>query len=172
MLDKPQQLKALEYGFRPADPEIPLSVPLDAAHGVDVSQPQTILEVPSAEVIAGIEQREERGGDGAHPAGGHDAVFAPLERREALLQMPGCGTVLPRVLELVEVVPGEDLQQLIDIGGELIGIGHVNGSPDRTGIAVDSLACVNTGRIQAPTLGSLRLHLTSPRLAVTPRIRV
>jgi Ca-activated chloride channel family protein len=56
LLDRPQQLKALEYGFRPADPSIPLSAPLDAAHGVDPEQPQTVLEVPSAEVITGIEQ--------------------------------------------------------------------------------------------------------------------
>ena len=56
LLDRPQQLEALEYGFRPADPAIPLSAPLDAAHGVDPNQPQTVLEVPSAQVIAGIEQ--------------------------------------------------------------------------------------------------------------------
>jgi Ca-activated chloride channel family protein len=56
LLDKPQQLKALEYGFRPADPAIPLSVPLDIAHGVDPNQPQTVLEVPSADAITGIEQ--------------------------------------------------------------------------------------------------------------------
>jgi len=55
LLDRPQQLAALEYGFRPADPSIPLSAPLDAAHGVDANQPQTVLEVPSAQVIAGIE---------------------------------------------------------------------------------------------------------------------
>jgi Ca-activated chloride channel family protein len=55
LLDKPQQLKALEYGFRPADPSIPLTSPLDAEHGVDVSQPQTILEVPSASVIEGVQ---------------------------------------------------------------------------------------------------------------------
>ncbi len=51
LLDKPQQLKAIELGFRPADVSIPLAAPLDAAHGVDVSQPQTVLEVPSADVI-------------------------------------------------------------------------------------------------------------------------
>jgi len=56
LLDRPQQLKAIEFGFRPADPAIPLSAPLDAAHGVDPAQPQTVLEVPSAEVITGIEQ--------------------------------------------------------------------------------------------------------------------
>jgi Ca-activated chloride channel family protein len=55
LLDKPQQLKALEYGFRPADPSIPLSAPLDTQHGVDPAQPQTILEVPSAPVIEGIQ---------------------------------------------------------------------------------------------------------------------
>lgn len=55
LLDKPQQLKALELGFRPADPSIPLAAPLDAQHGVDTNQPQTILEVPSASVIEGIQ---------------------------------------------------------------------------------------------------------------------
>lgn len=55
LLDKPQQLKALEYGFRPADPSIPLTAPLDAEHGVDTTQPKTILEIPSAAVITGIE---------------------------------------------------------------------------------------------------------------------
>jgi Ca-activated chloride channel family protein len=52
LLDRPQQLKAIELGFRPADPSIPLTAPLDAQHGVDVSQPQTVLEVPSAEVVS------------------------------------------------------------------------------------------------------------------------
>jgi Ca-activated chloride channel family protein len=56
LLERPQQLKAMEYGFRPADPSIPLVSPLDAEHGVDPMQPQTVLEVPSAEVIAGIEE--------------------------------------------------------------------------------------------------------------------
>lgn len=55
LLDKPQQLKALEFGFRPADPSIPLTAPLDSQHGVDINQPQTILEIPSAPVIEGIQ---------------------------------------------------------------------------------------------------------------------
>ncbi len=55
LLDKPQQLKALELGFRPSDPSIPLSSPLDSQHGADPSQPQTILEIPSASVIDGIQ---------------------------------------------------------------------------------------------------------------------
>ena len=55
LLDKPQQLKALELGFRPADPSIPLAAPLDSQHGADPDQPKTILEVPSAAVIEGIQ---------------------------------------------------------------------------------------------------------------------
>ena len=55
LLDKPQQLKALELGFRPVDPSISLSTPLDAQHGVDVSQPKTVLEIPSAEIINDIQ---------------------------------------------------------------------------------------------------------------------
>ncbi|MBC7876180.1 MAG: VWA domain-containing protein [Anaerolineales bacterium] len=55
LLDKPQQLKSLEFGFRPADPSIPLTSPLNPEHGVDINQPQTILEVPSASVIEGIQ---------------------------------------------------------------------------------------------------------------------
>jgi Ca-activated chloride channel family protein len=56
LLDRPQQLKAIELGFRPADPDIPLAAPLDPEHGVDVAQPQTVLEIPSAEVIARIQE--------------------------------------------------------------------------------------------------------------------
>jgi Ca-activated chloride channel homolog len=55
LLDKPQQLKALELGFRPVDPSISLSAPLDAQHGVDISQPKTVLEIPSAAVIGDIQ---------------------------------------------------------------------------------------------------------------------
>jgi Ca-activated chloride channel homolog len=50
LLAKPQQLQALQLGFRPSDPSIALSAPLDTAHGVDPQQPKTVLEVPTADV--------------------------------------------------------------------------------------------------------------------------
>jgi Ca-activated chloride channel family protein len=56
LLAEPQQRNSIEYGFRPADPSIALGSPLDVQHGVDPTQPQTILEVPSAEVIVGIQE--------------------------------------------------------------------------------------------------------------------
>lgn len=54
LLARPQQEKAIEYGFRPAAVDVPLAAPLDAAHGIDPKEPKTTLEVPSVDVINGI----------------------------------------------------------------------------------------------------------------------
>jgi Ca-activated chloride channel family protein len=51
LLDKPQQQKALTYGFRPASVDVPVGAPIDAQHGVNPAEPKTTLEVPSVEVI-------------------------------------------------------------------------------------------------------------------------
>lgn len=56
LLARPQQEKALQYGFRPAAVDVPLAAPLDAAHGIDRKEPKTTLEVPPAEVINAILQ--------------------------------------------------------------------------------------------------------------------
>jgi len=47
----PQQNKALQYGFRPGDTNLPLGAPIDAAHGVNPAEPKTTLEVPPAGVV-------------------------------------------------------------------------------------------------------------------------
>lgn len=49
---KPQQQRALELGFRPGDPSIAVNAPIDAAHGVDAKQPQTLLDVPDGDTLA------------------------------------------------------------------------------------------------------------------------
>ncbi len=54
LLDRPQQEKALKYGFRPADVEIPLASPIDPEHGVDPKEPMTTLEVPHVQVMEAI----------------------------------------------------------------------------------------------------------------------
>jgi Ca-activated chloride channel homolog len=54
LLDAPQQQKALQYGFRPADPNIALGAPIDSAHGVDPGQPRTLLQIPTADVVRAI----------------------------------------------------------------------------------------------------------------------
>jgi Ca-activated chloride channel family protein len=54
LLQKPQQEKAIAYGFRPGAVDVPLAAPIDEAHGVDPKEPKTTLEVPSAPVIDAI----------------------------------------------------------------------------------------------------------------------
>lgn len=54
LLSRDSQQRAMTYGFRPADPQIPLAAPLDAAHGIDPQQPMTTLEVPSPEVTNAV----------------------------------------------------------------------------------------------------------------------
>jgi Ca-activated chloride channel family protein len=48
---RPQQQRAMDFGFRPGDVGIPLGMPFDAAHGVNPKEPQTTLDVPEASVI-------------------------------------------------------------------------------------------------------------------------
>ena len=54
LLARPQQELALQLGFRPSDPNIAIGAPIDSAHGVDPKQPQTLLDVPSADVISAV----------------------------------------------------------------------------------------------------------------------
>jgi Ca-activated chloride channel family protein len=54
LLARPQQEKAIPYGFRPGAVDVPLAAPIDAAHGVDPKEPQTTLEVPQVDVIHAI----------------------------------------------------------------------------------------------------------------------
>src|SRR5215471_1636599 len=54
LLDKPQQVKALQFGFRPSDPSIAIGAPIDSTHGVDPGQPKTLLQIPTADVVRSI----------------------------------------------------------------------------------------------------------------------
>jgi Ca-activated chloride channel family protein len=46
------QERVLEYGFRPANPDVAVGAPIDEDNGVDPAVPQTLLEVPQPEVLA------------------------------------------------------------------------------------------------------------------------
>jgi Ca-activated chloride channel homolog len=54
LLAKPQQVKAMQHGFRPGDESIPLDAPLDRAHGIDPDQPKKLLVVPAADVMESL----------------------------------------------------------------------------------------------------------------------
>jgi Ca-activated chloride channel family protein len=51
LLAEPQQRRAMAAGFRPADPNISYTSPLDSAHGVDPAQPSLMLQTPSTSMI-------------------------------------------------------------------------------------------------------------------------
>ena len=51
LLDNPQQERALQYGFRPTNVQVPLSAPIDIAHGVNPQEPKVTLETPSVELM-------------------------------------------------------------------------------------------------------------------------
>ncbi|MHB1137824.1 MAG: vWA domain-containing protein [Microthrixaceae bacterium] len=48
------QEKVLDYGFRPGNPEVALGDPVVTANGVDPDQPQTLLEVPTGQVMVDL----------------------------------------------------------------------------------------------------------------------
>jgi Ca-activated chloride channel family protein len=50
-----QQKKALQYGFRPADLNVPITAPIDGNHGVDPKKPDTVLQLPNADVVSAIQ---------------------------------------------------------------------------------------------------------------------
>jgi Ca-activated chloride channel family protein len=52
LLGSEEQATAMtRFGFRPSDPKIAIAAPLDAAHGVNPKEPQTLLEVPGSDVV-------------------------------------------------------------------------------------------------------------------------
>jgi Ca-activated chloride channel family protein len=54
-LKRPEaQQRAVALGFRPVDPSVAVGAPIDAAHGADPKQPQTLLELPSAATMQAL----------------------------------------------------------------------------------------------------------------------
>ncbi len=51
LLTPDSQKLAMSFGFRPANPDVPLADPISAAFGVSPQGPQNTLPIPSAEVI-------------------------------------------------------------------------------------------------------------------------
>jgi Ca-activated chloride channel homolog len=54
LLSKPAQERALQFGFRPSDPNIPISKPISIEFGVDPKQPQNVLQSPDIKTIDAV----------------------------------------------------------------------------------------------------------------------
>jgi Ca-activated chloride channel family protein len=60
LLSEESQRLAMSYGFRPANPEVPLESPISEEFGVQPQGVQNVLEVPSAEVIVAAKDAWEQ----------------------------------------------------------------------------------------------------------------
>ncbi|MEM9291426.1 MAG: VWA domain-containing protein [Acidobacteriota bacterium] len=60
LLEPERQLRALDFGFRPANVEVPLGEPVTRRYGVNPEEPQTTLEVPTPEVMQAIRELWQR----------------------------------------------------------------------------------------------------------------
>ncbi len=56
LLDEPAQAVALSTGLRPVNSAVPIGPPLDAANGVDPTQPEIIFDAPSVETVYAIQE--------------------------------------------------------------------------------------------------------------------
>ncbi|MFQ5578559.1 MAG: VWA domain-containing protein, partial [Anaerolineae bacterium] len=55
LLGAPGQELAVANGLRPVNPNVPLAAPLDAAHGVNLSQPETVFASPGVEAVYAVQ---------------------------------------------------------------------------------------------------------------------
>ena len=55
MGDEGQQT-AVSFGLRPVNPNVAITAPLDAAHGVDMSQPEVVFGAPSVETVYAVQE--------------------------------------------------------------------------------------------------------------------
>lgn len=51
LLSSESQTAAMQFGFRPANSSVAITAPISSQYGVDPTQPQTLLEPPSGEVL-------------------------------------------------------------------------------------------------------------------------
>jgi Ca-activated chloride channel family protein len=112
LLDGPQQSKALQYGFRPADVTIPLGAPIDRSHGVDPAEPKTTLEVPSSDVIQAIIDlwRERKK---------HSQIVVALDVSGSMAEEDKLASALVGAEQLVEMLGDEDSLSLLVFNDQL-----------------------------------------------------
>ncbi|GAB4531097.1 MAG: VWA domain-containing protein [Anaerolineae bacterium] len=56
LLQPAQQELVMQYGFRPANPDVPLTYPFVEENGVSPEGPQTIIDIPASEVLIALQE--------------------------------------------------------------------------------------------------------------------
>lgn len=65
VLSESSQKRVLEYGFRPGNPSVAITSPIDTSNGVDPNQPQNLLDLPKPDVLVEIINQWEQHRKGA-----------------------------------------------------------------------------------------------------------
>ena len=112
LLAKPQQQRALAFGFRPSDVEIPLDAPFDAAHGVNPKEPQTTLEVPKADVMNAVIQLWRQHKKKAN-------IVLVFDTSSSMQQQNKIAAARDGAVELVRLLGDEDLLSLLAFSEKL-----------------------------------------------------
>jgi Ca-activated chloride channel family protein len=106
LLAKPQQAKAIPYGFRPGSVDVPVGPPIDREHGVDPKEPQTTLEVPSVEVmhaILALWQANKK----------HSNITLVFDTSGSMKESQKMENARPAALQLVDLLRDEDQFSLL-----------------------------------------------------------
>ncbi|MEZ5992283.1 MAG: VWA domain-containing protein [Planctomycetota bacterium] len=120
LLEKPQQERAMQFGFRPSDVKVPLAAPIDEAHGVNPKEPKTTLEVPGADVMNDILKLWSKKKK-------HSNVIVVLDTSGSMQQDQRMQNAKLGAQEMIKLLHDEDSFSLLSFSDEMSWLGK--GSP-------------------------------------------
>ncbi|MDB6172835.1 MAG: hypothetical protein JWL59_2146 [Chthoniobacteraceae bacterium] len=117
LLARPQQEKAMEFGFRPAAVDVPLRAPLDVAHGIDPREPKTTLEVPTPEImdaIVGLWRANKK----------HSDIALVFDTSGSMKENNRISSARVGALELLRLLDDEDSFLLVPFSQTVLSVGN------------------------------------------------
>lgn len=137
-VQKPEnQQKVLTFGFRPGNSAVKVGAPISAANGVDPSQPQVVLPVPSSQVMDKLLSQWDEQRKAAR-------VMLVMDVSGSMGESAGSGTKATK-LELAKTAAIKALDQFLD--RDEVGLRLFTTNIDNKG--ADFLDVVPIGRISA-----------------------
>ena len=114
LLTAESQKLAMNFGFRPANIDVPLSDPVSPAFGVQPQGPQNTLPIPSAEVIVAAKQTWSQNRKRADIGAGSRCIWLMQDNGKLDQAKAGLETFLQRILPEDRVGLGDLLQRRAD----------------------------------------------------------
>jgi Ca-activated chloride channel family protein len=132
------QQQAVASGLRPVTAGVPVTAPLDEAHGIDLDQPGIVFEPPSADSLFAIQE--------LWATARKDLNLVMVLDTSGSMQGSKIENVKQAAAQFVEQMGGEDYLSLIIFSNTaLIRFEHVQVGPNRQSILGDIRAMVASG---------------------------